>query len=122
MDKQKIVYNLFNFSEEIRYVAIYLNGDLYYEQRGDTSNTSSGETDRFEELLVNPTVLTIAKQRGDIDCGGLRHIVIGYGNFNQLIKSIPTGHISICLEKTADLNTIPDNIFEHLNKEFPGLM
>ena len=33
--------------------------------------------DRYEELLVNPTLLTLAGQRGDIDYGGLRCLVLG---------------------------------------------
>ncbi|HEX6048536.1 MAG TPA: hypothetical protein VFZ21_04685 [Gemmatimonadaceae bacterium] len=32
--------------------------------------------DRYEELIVNPTLITLTKQRGDIDCGGLEFLVI----------------------------------------------
>jgi len=122
MQKLKIIEALFEFSSDIRYVAIYSNQDLVFQQRSqDVEGASSGETDRFEELLVNPTLLTLAKQRGNIDCGGLNHVIVGYGNFHQLVKSIPTGHISICLEKDADLNKVPEQIFRFLKTNFANL-
>jgi hypothetical protein len=27
-------------------------------------------------LLVDPTLLTLARQRGELDCGGLRHVIV----------------------------------------------
>jgi len=61
----------------------------------------------------------LARQRGNIDCGGLRFILVGYGNFYQLIREIKGGHISICLDNTADLTALPDKIFEFLIKKYP---
>ena len=122
MDKKKIIQELFKFSKNIRYVAIYSNSDLIFEQKeAVNTSASSGETDRFEELLVNPTLLTLATQRGNIDCGGLNYLIIGYGNFYQLVKSIPKGHISICLEKETDLNNLPEEIFSFLKSNIPSL-
>jgi len=118
MNKELIIERSFDFSPEIRYVAIYQDGDLLFKQREDTQNTSSGETDKFEELLVNPTLLKLAEQRGNIDCGGLNYLIVGYGNFFQLIKKINEGHISICLDKKVDLNTLPKDIFNYLKREF----
>jgi hypothetical protein len=59
-------------------------------------------SDFFEELLVNPTLLTIARQRGNLDCGGLRHVIVGYGNFNQVILETHEGHLSVCVELDRD--------------------
>jgi len=45
----------------------------------------------------------LARQRGDIDCGGLRYVVVAYGNFWQLV--IPTdhaSHVSVSVESDAD--------------------
>ena len=117
MDKLSIIQALFKFSEEIRYVAIYKNNELLYRQRDENlEGTSSVDTDRFEELLVNPTLLLLASQRGNIDCGGLNYLLIRYGNFFQLVKPILNGHLSICLSKTADLNQLPEAIFSFLMK------
>lgn len=117
----QIIDDLFNFLLEIRYVAIYQNDELTFKQREQTSNSSSSDSDKFEELLVNPTLLTIARQRGNIDCGGLKFIIVGYGNFYQLVKEIKNGHISICLEKNVDLTIVPEKIFEFLKSKYSQL-
>ncbi len=117
----QIIDDLFNFLLEIRYVAIYQNDELTFKQRKQTSDSSSSDTDKYEELLVNPTLLTIARQRGNIDCGGLRFIILGYGNFYQLVKEIKNGHISICLEKNVDLTIVPEKIFEFLKSKYSQL-
>ena len=121
MDAKTVIDELFTLSKDIRYAAIYHNDQLHFEQRERVTKNSSHETDRFEELLVNPTLLKLARQRGDIDCGGLRHIIVGYGNFYQIIKETVQGHISICIEKTADLNQLPEKIFDFLNEKCPEL-
>jgi hypothetical protein len=110
-----------NFLDQIRYVAIYQDGELIFKQRQLTSDSSSSDTDKYEELLVNPTLLTIARQRGNIDCGGLKFIIVGYGNFYQLVKEIRNGHISICLDKSVDLTNISDKIFEFLESKYSEL-
>ena len=118
MSKEDIINALFEKFSEIRYVALYSDKDLVFKQREKISDSSSGETDKFEELLVNPTLLTLASQRGNIDCGGLNHLIIGYGNFYQLVKSTSDGHLSICLNRQSDLNRLPDEIFSFLKKSY----
>src|SRR5258708_2926202 len=112
--KNQIIENLFNSFIDIRYVAVYIKDELAFKQKQQTSDSSSSDTDTYEELLVNPTLLTAARQRGNIDCGGLRFLIVGYGNFYQLIKEIHGGHISICLDKTVNLTNVPDQIFVFL--------
>jgi hypothetical protein len=60
----------------------------------------------FEELLVNPTLLTLARQRGELDCGGLLHVIVAYGNFNQVVVPAPWGHVSVCVERDADAEAV----------------
>lgn len=93
---------IFQLDEAIRYVALYQAGKLSLNQRDNINNASESESDKYEELLVNPTLLTLAKQRGEIDCGGASFIIVGYGNFLQLIIDLPDGHASICFEKDAN--------------------
>ncbi len=116
-NKNKIIEDLFNSFIDVRYVAIYTDNELVYKQKQQTLDSSSLDTDKYEELLVNPTLLTTARQRGNIDCGGLRFLIVGYGNFYQLVKEIKNGHISICLEKSVDLTNIPEKIFEFLKSK-----
>jgi hypothetical protein len=56
----------------------------------------------IHSLLVNPTLLTLATQRGNIDCGGLRYLIIGYGHFQQLVILRLAGHVSIAFELGAN--------------------
>ena len=93
---------VFELSPLVRYVAIYRRGELTSQQRGELSEASSAESDKYEELLVNPTLLKLVQQRGNIDCGGARYIVVRYGNFYQLIIALPDGHVSVCFEPTAN--------------------
>ncbi|WP_430402879.1 hypothetical protein [Fluviicola sp.] len=118
IEKTNIIDFLFNNFDEIRYVAIYVDNCLDSRQKEQFADNSSTETDQYEELLTNPTLLTTARQRGNIDCGGLRYLIVGYGNFYQLLKEVKGGHISICLHKDTDLNTTPDNIFNKLSQTF----
>jgi hypothetical protein len=87
--------NIFRLSSAVRYVALYRNGKLSSRERPDLTGGSSAESDRYEELIVNPALLTLAKQRGDIDCGGARFVLVGYGKFQQLMLPVPGGHVSV---------------------------
>ena len=94
---------IFAIGPQIHYVAFGSGQDVVLRERSGLIDASTGESDRYEELLVNPTLLTLAGQRGDIDCGGLRYLVVAYGNFWQLV--IPTGHRShgsVAVESDAD--------------------
>ncbi|HEX5699978.1 MAG TPA: hypothetical protein VFX77_04980 [Rubrobacter sp.] len=99
---EHLIDALFDLSPQVRYVAIYRHGELSLRQRHDLSLASAAESDRYEELLVNPTVLTLTRQRGDIDCGGLSYVVIRYGNFFQFVAPIESGHASVAFEPDAD--------------------
>ena len=99
----KLIDALFALSKDIRYAAIYDRGKLTAASRPGTTGASSSESDRYEELLVNPTLLTLVTQRGNIDCGGLEFVLVRYGNFYQLVMPMAHGHLSICIEPHADL-------------------
>ena len=119
MNPNQLIQQLLDAFAEVRYVAIYENGQLTSQQRMAVANSSAADSDTYEELLVNPTLLTLAGQRGNIDCGGLNYLIIRYGHFYQLVKPTATGHISVCLEPDADLNTLPGTIFDHINALVP---
>jgi len=75
-------------------------------------DASSQESDKYEELLVNPTLLTLVRQRGNIDCGGARFVLVRYGNFYQLVIDLPDGHASICFELGSNPLEFADTIRE----------
>ena len=99
---KQLIDDLMDVSESIRYVAVYLDGKLESVAKPETEGASSSESDRYEELLVNPGILTLARQRGNIDCGGTEYVLIRYGNFFQFVLPLSNGHVSVCIDPDAD--------------------
>src|SRR5215468_466708 len=52
----------FQISENVRYVAFYLKGQLALHERPALANSSAPESDKYEELIVNPVLLTLVQQ------------------------------------------------------------
>ena len=111
-DKEKLINEAFEMSEHIRYIAIYDVDGLSMKQRSDINNVSSNESDKYEELLVNPVLIKLASQRGNIDCGGLEYFIIRYGNFFVLLIPCRNGHVNFGIE--PDQN--PFLLIEPLNE------
>jgi len=101
---------LFALSPKVRYVAVLRGRDLVLRERPGLTGASASETDRYEELLVNPTVLTLLRRRGEIDCGGLDHVWIRYGNFWTGLFPTADGHVNVGLEPDAVPTEIVDRI------------
>ena len=97
-----LIAHIFTASRDVRYVAVYGEDGLRSQVRSDLRESSSSETDRYEELFVNPALLTLATQRGNLDCGGVRFLIVAYGNFYQLVRPLRHGHLSVCVELAAD--------------------
>ena len=107
---------IFKLSEDIRYVAVYKNGELETKSKSNSTGASSSESDRYEEILVNPTLLKLASQRGNIDCGGMNYFIIRYGNFFQYVTPLIWGHVSVCIEATANPVQIGELVCLHLEQ------
>jgi hypothetical protein len=99
---KNLVEFLYSVSMGIRYVAVYTDGKLETSSRPELLNASSAESDKYEELIVNPTLLTLVTQRGNIDCGGAEYVLIRYGNFYEFIKPVRNGHVSVGIQLNED--------------------
>ena len=114
---QDLIDSIFALSNDIRYVAVYKNGELSLSVKEGLIGASSSDSDKYEELIVNPTLLTLVTQRGNIDCGGARYIIVRYGNFYQFIAPLIDGHISLSIEPQANplklVESIQDAIAHH---------
>ena len=95
---------IFALGSHVRYVAFGAGQHVDVRQREGVRDPSSGESDFYEELLVNPTLLTLVRQRGELDCGGLRYLIVAYGSFNQIVMQTAdsAGHVSVCVDLDAD--------------------
>ncbi len=97
-----IIQRILDLSPLVRYAALYDGDRLESCSRSDLAHASSADSDKYEEILVNPTLLTLVHQRGIIDCGGLEYVLIRYGNFFEVVAPISGGHVSVGLEPTSD--------------------
>ena len=104
-----LIERLFALAPEVRYVATYLDGVHLSAQRPGLEGASSSESDKYEELIVNPTLLKLVTQRGNIDCGGAAWVVIRYGHFYELVVPVPRGHLSIGIELSGHPLAIADS-------------
>jgi hypothetical protein len=102
MSASQIIQRIFALSADVRYVAVRIGDVLDLQQRADLSDGSASDSDRYEELLVNPTVLGLTSERGRIDCGGLEFVLIRYGKFFALVQPVLGGHVTIGIGPTAD--------------------
>jgi hypothetical protein len=107
---KKLKKTIFSLTKDIRYVAIYVNGNLISSERPCIKNTSSSDSDKYEELIVNPTLLKLVTQRGNIDCDGIEFVIIKYGSFFELVMPVKEGHLSVGIEHNSDLMTIVNRI------------
>ncbi len=108
---------IFELSPSVRYVALRRGSELTLRERAGLQAPSSSESDRYEELIVNPTLLTLVQSRGDIDCGGARWVLIRYGSFFEFVRPLPGGHLSVGLEPSADVLAL----VEALERALPEL-
>jgi len=100
---EKLSTRLFRTEPKIRYVAVNQKGKIVeMEQSPSHPSYNSSETDRIEELIVNPVVLELAARRGNLDMEGIRYVVIRYGTQYQLLMPYREGHLSVGVEKQDD--------------------
>jgi len=119
--KDTLAAGLFPLDPEIRYVAVNQRGAIVeMEQRAEWPSHNPPETDRMEELLVNPLVLEATKRRGDLDLGGVRYVIIRYGKQYQAIFPFGDGHVSVGVESGADVDAIARNVAEFLSSAAPS--
>ncbi len=100
----KVIESCFAASPNVRYVAAYLGGEVGLRSRDDVQLLGSNESDQYEEIIVNPTLIKLLTQRGNIDCGGFRHAVARYGLFTALVYPVPDGHVTVSFELDASLD------------------
>lgn len=115
VEEQRLSDRLFALEPKIRYVAVNQRGRIVEMQQSRSHPTyNSHETDRMEELIVNPVVLELTSRRGNIDMDGIRYVVIRYGTQYQLIMPYQEGHLSIGVELEDNPNEIAGKVAAEL--------
>ena len=107
---------LFALDANIRYGAVNQSGqiaEMTQNPRLPTSNPR--ETDKYEELLVNPAILQLAMNRGNLDMDGTRYVVIRYGTMFEIVLPYQQGHLSVGAELAANVTQVAEKI-QHASK------
>ncbi|HET9823703.1 MAG TPA: hypothetical protein VFP87_00140 [Chitinophagaceae bacterium] len=107
---ESLLKKIFLISADIRYAAVYLNDKMISSERPGLIDASSSESDKYEELIVNPTLLKLVTQRGNIDCGGVQFVIIRYGSFYEFVMPFKDGHVSVGIQPSAELLSIASSI------------
>jgi hypothetical protein len=100
---EQVSEQVFSLSEDIRYVAVYYHAKLGSVCKPNPRGSGWWDSDKYEEIIVNPTLIMLLRQRGNIDCGGIRHVIIQYGDFTQVVHPIKGGHISVGFELGSEV-------------------
>jgi hypothetical protein len=93
-EAEKLVEDFFALGG-VGYVALGRGQDVLMRRHPKLVTDTTPESNFYEELLVNPTLLTLAGQRGGLDCDGLSYIAVGYGTFIEMIMRMKDGHVSL---------------------------
>jgi hypothetical protein len=93
-EAQALIDDLFALGG-VGYVALGRGQEVLMRPHPQLDTTTSPETNFYEELLVNPTLLALAGQRGGLDCGGLGFIAVGYQGFIEMIMRMKDGLVSL---------------------------
>lgn len=117
MVSERVSEEVFSLSAHIRSVAMYYHGKLGSVSRPNPSGLRWWDSDKYEEIIVNPTLLTLLRQRGNIDRGGIQYIVIQYGNLTQIVHPIKGGHISVGFVPRSDYSRLLPRIEKLLSNK-----
>jgi|GEM_PF-254949 len=112
---EQLVADLFDIGG-VGYVSLGAGPEVLMRQAPGLSTTTTPESNFYEELLVNPTVLKLVTQRAELDCGGLRYIAIGYGDFVELIMNTRSGHLSMGVSRKVQAADMAARVREVLER------
>jgi len=108
---EKLSAILFGLDSNIRYVAINQGGRIVeMEQNPKRPSLNPTETDRMEELIVNPILLELTRRRGNLDMNGMRYVVVRYGTMYEVIFPFKDGHLSIGVELDANPTEVAESV------------
>ena len=106
---EALVADLFALGK-IGYVALGSSQEVLMRPARGLVTDTTPTSNFFEELLVNPTLLKLAGQRGRLDCNGLRYIAIGYEGFIQFVMPMRDGHVSLGVADSRDTKLLAEQV------------
>jgi hypothetical protein len=102
MKAERVLDAIMELSPNVRYAAVHhRDGEPVLRERAGVTGASS-DVERWDELVVNPALLDLARRRGNLDADGLEFVLVRYGRFFNLILPFEHGHVSVVCEPGAD--------------------
>jgi hypothetical protein len=115
-----IAKDVLGLDPKIRYVAVNRDGAIA-DMVQSLPSFNPQETDRMEELLVNPVALELFTRRENLDLGGVRFLIVRYGLQFQVILPCEGGHVSVGVEADGDPVAIGERVSALAAAAEPGL-
>lgn len=100
----------------VGYVALGAGQEVLMRLAPGFETPISCESNFYEELIVNPTLLELTRQRGELNCGGLRYVAVGYGGFVQFVAPMRDGHVSLGVSESRDCKQLAINVASVLQR------
>lgn len=100
----------------IGYVALGAGQEVLMRLAPGFETPISCESNFYEELIVNPTLLELTRQRGELNCGGLRYVAVGYGGFVQFVAPMRGGHVSLGVSESRDCRQLAIDVARVLQR------
>ena len=111
-----IAAEVFALARGIRYVAVNQNGKIVeMTQNPSMPSLNPTDTDRMEELIVNPVLIELTRRRGELDLSGIRYVVVRYGVLDELVFPYGTGHLSVGVEPDVDVIRVAQEVEKYVN-------
>lgn len=108
---------LFALDPHVRYVAENRRGRIVeMAQNPERPTLNPHETDRMEELIVNPVLLELVRRRGELDLEGARWVLIRYGTLYELAIPTDEGHVSVGIDLEAEVGDVVRRVVEGVGK------
>jgi hypothetical protein len=105
MKAESLIDAILELSPDIRHVALqHRFAEPMIRDRAGSS--ADAEDERWDERVVNPTLLELAGRRGDVDLGGLDYLVVRYQRATNLLFPLEGGHLSVLLGPDVDPLTL----------------
>ena len=104
-EAEDLIRSLFGLGE-VGYVALDWHGQTVMRLADGIETDTTTQTNFFEEYLLNPSLIFMAQRRGNLDCGGLRYVAVGYGDFTMLLMPIAQGNVSIGVARKRDVGEL----------------
>ena len=79
-------------------------------KRPGLDGASEQTSNQFRGAARQPGGPDLARPRVELDCGGLMYVIVGYGDFRQIVILTVSGHVSTAVETGTDVRSVVEAV------------